>query len=545
MAYLERDAAVSLQDETFHEVEALSATRHALLIDEDGAETPLELPGPTVGVRLAVDGRGRRYLSVDDAVDPVTWLWREGESALRVDGKRGRGWSAVRPLAQGCELYLQRLYPDGANETFIDVYSGETGEWLREFPCAASSMGIHQILGPTAVLMDSERARLTRLVAGVQFTLATEIQGFLVGQVSGSINGSVGLVGPDGAVLMTKPTPAWSGYTNVAPRLAARPGAARIAATGENTPRARDQVLIPYDPMPPIVVPATLRPRWRGCLGGAAGVPGNLGGGDDLTRPIVEGTGTYKDGRPWIPPAHESRWAIVFSSPLECTDLEVEFAEVAAACRRSGAAAGVYSDRPWFHETCWDFCARLRAAGVAVIPIVRAYPSGPTDSEDALEGRTWLNVQDLKKGRDGTPGFDVIGVCSAIYDQSGYWPLPMVARSRNRLTESLEQGSMHAVEVEIFFGWDRVPVRPWLQEHTRVVCDRTATPTTSLPRTAVVVVPPKPIPRDARPSGQGGGKKPTPPNTESGKLSGADKTAIAAGASLGFLAWLGKKLKWW
>lgn len=279
----------------------------------------------------------------------------------------------------------------------------------------------------------------------------------------------------------TGETRRWLGYSPHAPvAMEDSNGKLWVAISGRDTP-APDQVewALEFPPLPtpaPIGItpdyPQTLRPIWRGCLGWDGG-PGNFAGGRNHGgRPIVEGTGREKDGTAWVLPADEPNLTAIFTSPHEARDRQADEDDARVLSKRTGAPILLYSDR-----NVWDLRAdgeRLNAAGCAVIPTVRCYPTAGT----------WDVLDRLKESIHAAHPLRV-AVVRPLYAQP-QWDETDAARLNVELTKFIE--SSPDVCMDLAFGWKRPQgsweFKVWAESYFLGLCERTPHPDrNSLPRT--------------------------------------------------------------
>lgn len=248
----------------------------------------------------------------------------------------------------------------------------------------------------------------------------------------------------------------------------------------------------PVEPSPvlPAITYPVLSPRWRGCLGGADGAPGNFGGGDRTTGHILEGIGVYtrapRAGQPWIAVAHQDRWRWIFTSPKEGGDQEQQDAKVQA--KLTGGMIVVYDDAggDTFHYL--DLSKALKASGFAVCPMVLVRPLSPTDTAEAIVGRMRTALASLL-----AEGFDWCGVMRRVdVGAAGDWPGLLVADASLAVTAALEAPELAHVKLDCCYGsGDGRFV--WGMDYERALCTATTAPTDAIPRTPVNTVP-TPIP---------------------------------------------------
>lgn len=434
----------------------------------DGPHVDVELEAWGLFIDFTLTRAGQRLAAVKAGEGRKTWLVKDDGTVITLPGTEGNWAHAFRPGAD--EIYLQQ---DQSGELFVYNFAGT---FLRREPMAYDSAdGIHHC-EPDGRPVRGTSMRPGRTFAGKKLWFSEEIAGFAAGQAGVGVDGGIAFV-----VGATDEAWMWPYYTPHRARLSVIAGVPYVSISAAAPPAPNAIPWQPYDELPPIVIPRTLRPIYRGALGGPVTAPGNVGFGLDPTRLIVESEGKYSDGRPYVPAGSHNRWAVIFLSPQESHDWDKELREAKARARQTGGALGFYSDRAWFHPDVLAMCLHARSEGYGVLPLVRAYPSGPTDSEDAVEGRMWESCRDLKAA-----GFDRVGVVRPIYTQSGYWPLPMEARCNLAITRSLEQESMCHVMIDLAFGWDRPPVAPWNQSYHSTLCAATPMPTRDLLPTTTI-----------------------------------------------------------
>jgi hypothetical protein len=110
MSYNRRDICAS--GDTFHD---LCIADGVLVIDNIVPSAPVGL----VHGRIVVDGEGDVW-TVDSGDAPAVDLRRNGVPYRRFPGPYGAGFSAVRPKAVGCEVYLSG--PNVNDRTTNEVY---------------------------------------------------------------------------------------------------------------------------------------------------------------------------------------------------------------------------------------------------------------------------------------------------------------------------------------------------------------------------------------------------------------------------------------
>lgn len=265
-----------------------------------------------------------------------------------------------------------------------------------------------------------------------------------------------------------------------------------IGAIDFSAPRA--VYVRPADPgpaLPDIVIPTNLAPRWRGCLGGSDQAPGNFGGGDRTSGPILEGIGVYtrapRAGEPWIAVAHHDRWRWIFTSPKEGGDHEQRDARTQA--KLTGSMIVVYDDACGSEFHYVDLCKALKADGYAVCPMVLVRPLSPSDTAEHIVGRLRAALATLL-----AEGFDWCGIMRRVdVGAAGDWPGLLVAGHNLAVTAALELPELAHVKLECCYGaGDGRFV--WGIDYERALSAATTTPTDAIPRTPVATEPTTPTP---------------------------------------------------
>lgn len=242
-------------------------------------------------------------------------------------------------------------------------------------------------------------------------------------------------------------------------------------------------------------VPAVLEPMLDGYLTSDPAAPGILGGTHSGKAHLIEGC--HQDGTPWWTREEEARLRVIFMDPQESHAADVEERNALAAQDRTGAWLGWYCDRPRFTD---DVLKKARAsvqAGRPSLLILRAYPSGPNDTAEAIADRLQADIT-LYRGE-----FKLM-VCAPTYDQSGFWSTvdPLLVRKTLRAICRVLQDNQGAVLGLVFFGWKRPPVVTAIEDDARAICGATADVDVDLmlprrlptpPVTQPPVVPPAPV----------------------------------------------------
>lgn len=246
MTDFRRDVTYGL-DGRFHEAELVDGAT-SLKIDDQ----VIGLDNPAIAVRLAVDGTGQLF-----AVCP-TYGWhvlvRSDGSQIPIthfaDGSEtggNRGFSAVRALPVGCEVYIAQKWP-GSDGCTIHVFNEHGTELVdRAFSAPYSSMGILQIREDGSVTM-VDVPPVTD-VDGLELHYYQEQAGFKAGQKH--IGYGLAVVTQAGVKLETT----WQGSTNMPSYLAAHGHEVRLAIPGVDTPAPGQVVLVPMPGQPPIEPP--------------------------------------------------------------------------------------------------------------------------------------------------------------------------------------------------------------------------------------------------------------------------------------------------